>query len=48
MSQEASVTSVAEERTSAIPPEELAALTDDIIAALKSVYDPEPGCRDYA
>ncbi len=26
---------------SAIPPEELAALTDDIIAALKSVYDPE-------
>lgn len=26
---------------SAIPPEELAALTDDIIAALKTVYDPE-------
>lgn len=29
------------EASSAIPPEELAALTDDIIAALKSVYDPE-------
>lgn len=27
--------------TSAIPPEELERLTDDIIAALKSVYDPE-------
>jgi FeS assembly SUF system protein len=26
---------------SAIPPEELARLTDDIIAALKTVYDPE-------
>ena len=26
---------------SAIPPEELAVLTDDIIAALKTVYDPE-------
>ncbi|MDO9126103.1 MAG: SUF system Fe-S cluster assembly protein [Parvibaculum sp.] len=26
---------------SAIPPEELAQLTDDIIAALKTVYDPE-------
>ncbi len=26
---------------SAIPPEELARLTDDIIGALKSVYDPE-------
>lgn len=26
---------------SAIPPEELERLTDDIIAALKSVYDPE-------
>jgi FeS assembly SUF system protein len=29
------------EMVSAIPPEELAVLTDDIIAALKSVYDPE-------
>ena len=27
--------------TSAIPPEELDRLTDDIIAALKTVYDPE-------
>ncbi len=26
---------------SAIPPEELARMTDDIIAALKTVYDPE-------
>jgi FeS assembly SUF system protein len=26
---------------SAIPPEELARLTDDIVAALKTVYDPE-------
>jgi FeS assembly SUF system protein len=26
---------------SAIPPEELARITDDIIAALKTVYDPE-------
>ena len=26
---------------SAIPPEELARLTDDIVASLKSVYDPE-------
>ena len=26
---------------SAIPPEELARLTDDIVGALKSVYDPE-------
>tara|TARA_R110000868_G_scaffold92000_1_gene255028 strand:+ start:1246 stop:1635 length:390 start_codon:yes stop_codon:yes gene_type:complete len=28
-------------KVSAIPPEELAALTDDIVAAMKSVYDPE-------
>lgn len=28
-------------RASAIPPEELDRLTDDIVAALKSVYDPE-------
>ncbi|MFZ3034194.1 MAG: SUF system Fe-S cluster assembly protein [Parvibaculum sp.] len=41
MSQDVNVTSAPEETPSAIPPEELAALTDDIIAALKSVYDPE-------
>lgn len=45
MSQDANMTEVPPEaadlKTSAIPPEELAALTDDIIAALKSVYDPE-------
>ncbi|GLK80994.1 SUF system Fe-S cluster assembly protein [Methylopila turkensis] len=29
------------EQASAIPPEELDRLTDDIIAALKTVYDPE-------
>ncbi|MGX1196607.1 FeS assembly SUF system protein [Parvibaculum sp. MBR-TMA-1.3b-4.2] len=29
------------EKPSAIPPEELERLTDDIIAALKTVYDPE-------
>ncbi|WP_376767839.1 SUF system Fe-S cluster assembly protein [Segnochrobactrum spirostomi] len=28
-------------RTSALPPEEVERLTDDIIAALKTVYDPE-------
>jgi FeS assembly SUF system protein len=27
--------------TSALPPDELAKMTDDIIAALKTVYDPE-------
>ena len=27
--------------TSAIPPDELARLTDDIVSALKTVYDPE-------
>jgi FeS assembly SUF system protein len=27
--------------TSAIPPDELARLTDDVISALKTVYDPE-------
>ena len=41
MSQDANMSSSVEENTSAIPPEELAVLTDDIIAALKSVYDPE-------
>ena len=50
MSEEANMAE-AEERTesakdasapvSAIPPEELEQLTDDIIAALKTVYDPE-------
>ncbi|MEX0841898.1 MAG: SUF system Fe-S cluster assembly protein [Xanthobacteraceae bacterium] len=29
------------EKASALPPEELARLTDDVIAALKTVYDPE-------
>ena len=28
-------------KASAIPPEELARLTDDIVSALKTVYDPE-------
>lgn len=32
---------------SAIPPEELERLTDDIIAALKTVYDPEIPCDIY-
>ncbi len=32
---------------SALPPEELAKLTDDIVAALKSVYDPEIPCDIY-
>ena len=32
---------------SAIPPEELDRLTDDIIAALKTVYDPEIPCDIY-
>lgn len=31
----------AESRASAIPSEELDALTDDLIAAIKTVYDPE-------
>jgi FeS assembly SUF system protein len=30
-----------QERPSTIPPEEMSRLTDDIIAALKTVYDPE-------
>ncbi|MDE1174378.1 MAG: SUF system Fe-S cluster assembly protein [Parvibaculaceae bacterium] len=39
---ESHVTSVLESHgESAIPAEELAALTDDLIAALKTVYDPE-------
>lgn len=36
-----------EAETSAIPKEELARLTDDIIAALKTVYDPEIPCDIY-
>jgi len=32
---------------STIPPEELERLTDDIIAALKTVYDPEIPCDIY-
>lgn len=32
---------VMEEQQSALPKEELARLTDDIVAALKTVYDPE-------
>jgi FeS assembly SUF system protein len=31
----------AAEKPSAIPPEEMARLTDDIVGALKTVYDPE-------
>ena len=34
-------TDAPDDKPSAIPPEELAALTDDIVAAMKSVYDPE-------
>jgi FeS assembly SUF system protein len=41
MTEEKGAAPVAEPASSAIPPEELAALTDDIIAALKTVYDPE-------
>jgi FeS assembly SUF system protein len=33
--------SVPEEGRSALPPQELERLTDDIVAALKTVYDPE-------
>ena len=38
---EATETETQAEDPSAIPPEELERLTDDIIAALKTVYDPE-------
>ena len=31
----------AQEKVSTIPPDELARLSDDVIAALKTVYDPE-------
>ena len=37
----ATATKPALETASAIPPEELDRLTDDIVAALKTVYDPE-------
>lgn len=37
----------AETTASAIAPEELARMTDDIIAALKTVYDPEIPCDIY-
>ncbi len=38
----------ATERASAIPPEELDRLTDDIVGALKTVYDPEIPVDIYA
>jgi len=38
---EAGATADATERPSAIPAEEMARLTDEIIGALKTVYDPE-------
>ncbi|WP_430512397.1 SUF system Fe-S cluster assembly protein [Pannonibacter phragmitetus] len=37
----------AETTASAIAPDELARMTDDIIAALKTVYDPEIPCDIY-
>lgn len=37
----ANVVGIESPLSSVIPPEELARLTDDIIAALKTVYDPE-------
>lgn len=37
----------ADTSSSAIPAEELARMTDDIIAALKTVYDPEIPCDIY-
>jgi FeS assembly SUF system protein len=33
--------SAAGEKVSALPPDELARLTDDVVSALKTVYDPE-------
>lgn len=41
MSQDANMTEAVDDRISAIPPEELAVLTENIITALKTVYDPE-------
>jgi FeS assembly SUF system protein len=38
---EANAAATTDAATSAIPAEELARLTDDIVAALKTVYDPE-------
>jgi FeS assembly SUF system protein len=35
------VADVAAERPSAVPPDEMARLSDDIVQALKTVYDPE-------
>jgi len=40
-SETAAATSVPAASGSALPPEELARLTDDIVGALKTVYDPE-------
>ena len=37
----AGVAEIAAERPPAIPPDEMARLTDDIVQALKTVYDPE-------
>jgi len=37
----AAATAAAAERPSAIPADEMARMTDEIVAALKSVYDPE-------
>jgi FeS assembly SUF system protein len=41
MTEKAPETAPAAEAPSALPPAELSRLTDDIIAALKTVYDPE-------
>ena len=41
MTEKAPETAPAGEGASALPPAELSRLTDDIIAALKTVYDPE-------
>lgn len=34
-------------QTSALPPEEIERMSDDIVAALKTVYDPEIPCDIY-
>jgi FeS assembly SUF system protein len=41
MTDDPSTTSPAPSAASALPPEEVARMTDDIVAALKTVYDPE-------
>jgi len=41
MTDDSARSTAAESKPSALPPEELARLTDDIVAALKTVYDPE-------